>query len=230
MKIINIISIIVLMSIIFSFLSCNNNNNLSDDSFTIPIFVNNPPTFYRDSPTFYKDSKMSSMLSIESKPYEHPIEFRYSYEKKMNLFQDVDIEVFFTLWSLSDPITKQAYCLIGIRKDVELWNFQPRSFGDKAFVIFWSNNEYKPSDTMFTETSRYYYTNDIDESTDSLFTTLDKDIIKDRFPKFKGHIKRISIDSIVIDYSFCISDVDFFSAIKIYDFKLGVPWFSWVKE
>ncbi len=208
----------ILILCIFLVSSCTRNNKLTIDDFTIPISIKN-------TSSKSKYSKKSSVFIFNPKLEKNPIIFKHSYEKKLNKFSEVDLEIFYPLFLFENYNIKRAFCLIGIKKYIVSDAHQSVTSGDEAFVIFWANNEYKLKGTIWTN-SRYWFTNEIDETTYKLYTTLEEEDIKTKFPKFNGTYNKIEVDSIVIDYNYCISDYEFFNKIKINDFKLGYTWFK----
>lgn len=90
----------------------------------------------------------------------------------------------------------------------------------KSFVIFWINkplshsgiNGYKPYDW------------EINETTDSIYSTLNYNTIKELYPRFKGSFKEVQIDTIIIDETipYTYKDYDeFYNYIRFISVNFG---------
>ncbi|MEI6090266.1 MAG: hypothetical protein WCR42_07440 [bacterium] len=198
---------------IFAFLgACNQTEKtkkMPTLSFNSKVVEINKPVFYHNS-AVYAVRKYNYCLKLSNfDMYDGENIFSYSWKKKYHYLQETDLEIVFTRERLSKPfVVKPENCLIGgkfINKNL------------RAFFICWQN---KP--IRLKKDERNYFEWEISEMTDSLFTNLSKEQIKELFPKFKGNYSYRKVDSIYIYYDDSMINCKFFNTIKFKNYQLGL--------
>lgn len=143
--------------------------------------------------------------------------FIYSWNEEDHFFKGNDLEIVFVRHKYSDKyLTIPVNTIIGIKQFDN---------GLKAFFINWQN---KPVSIDSNNIPTFEW--EISSYTDSLFTNLDKNVIMDLFPGFKGNYKMIKEDSIVANYDYSFLSFKFFNNIRFKNHIVGYTWFRSVTE
>lgn len=166
--------------------------------------------------------------------YDGENRFMYTWNKKHHYVPENDLEIVFTRDRYCPEYgLKPENCLIGAKL-----------INDKlmAYYILWQNRGKKPELDSNKSYSRYFshfydkekdstiiefhsmlinYPWEISELTDTIVTNLSFDVIKKLYPKFKGKLKQVAIDTIFLNYDLSVETYDFYSDIKLKDNELG---------
>ena len=165
--------------------------------------------------------------------YEGENRFMYSWDKNKHYIKGNDLEIVFVREQLGElSLLRPENCLIGAK-------FIHNQL--KAFYILWQNKGIKPvQDSLKYYGTHYswyydkeldssireyknikaYYNWDIGSETELLVTNLDFKTIKSIFPEFNGNFKKVTIDSIKLNYDYPIETIRFYNEIKFYNSTL----------
>ena len=198
----NLILYNIIISLFFV-VACNTDKpNIPIEEFRVPIVSKNINYF---EPVYNYSSKISAVY------WTNYLYEMYSYDKSDHYFYNtvLEIELNRYIFVVSDvQFDKPGFCKIGIRNINSI---------EKAFVICWVNI---PLDSNLTRLSEYkiHFEEGINETTDTIYTTLSENSIKSLYPKFQGIYQYIQLDSISIDYHYKVQNSNFYNHIKFHDF------------
>lgn len=197
--------------LIILFFSCSQENkiyeqssyqhlhNIPNDNFIVPTIK---------GIRYYSVNYKSKILGPNWSCY---FRFMYTDDKDDHYFSNTEIEVEYQSYVFSDDYNQFLPCFTIIGCKRLRHNFL-------SFVITWINNPKEDKDSKKTNT-RIELSNEIDETTKIVYTTLDKEIIHELFPKFKGEYSQLHLDSITWN-STDPNHIEFFQSIKLHDFNL----------
>lgn len=202
--------IIILMNIIlFLLISCKEESYDIESYYTVPI--NKISRISRFGPFDYS-------LEYFIEVYNNYIIFRRNIDKQKLELKGTNCEIQFQTNYWNGESIKPGNIIIA------------ENYSDYGYYIFWINEPvmktkfHFDSDSIFNKMETY--SNEIDETTDTLITSLEKDVINNLYPKFNGVYIHKIIDSITINYNYEITDVNnFYSSIKLHDLDIGKVYF-----
>lgn len=140
--------------------------------------------------------------------------FKYTNNPKDLLFKDSEYEIEFQRY-LHDyrlKFFKPGFCLISYKR----FNNQY-----KAIVICWTNKAKNYDTYQKTKDRKLKFSNDIDKCTDSVFSNLELKKIQKLFPDFKGKYIELKIDTVFIDNSYNVENLNYFNHIEFNNFVFG---------
>ncbi len=215
-------SIYIFLFMAFTHFACHNNNemknNISIDKYKTNIIF----TDSIDSESLYSFPSGYCKIEFSSKQDELKSIFfcRFCDIKNNNLFQsnDIEIEYFQTRWeetTFCPPSTIPLRILLGIKKIKGKY---------KCFFIMWQNypefmwQNYPEKNESDIE----YYSTELGEKTDSIFTNLDYSTIHKFFPQFSGIYKLTNFNNIKISLKYSIKELEFYNGIEFDDKSIGM--------
>lgn len=186
--------------------ACKNNIDtrltISDDVFTIPI---------KQDIVNYSINYKSKILRPYWSCY---CNFMHTYDSSDHWFYITDLEVEFQSYIYDPKIKfyKPGFTFIGLKKINKNYN---------AFVIIWINKIQNANIYLKKSNTILDISNNIDATTDTIFTSLSRTTINHLFPSFNGNYIKLELDSI------SLPDIDpdkyeFYDKITFHNFKLGI--------
>lgn len=145
-----------------------------------------------------------------------PLIYKFAFDTTDLDFQNTDYEIAFPRYYYDSLINhfKPIFYLIGYKIKPEI----------KGFVIIYLNSVQNVEKFNKYSSQKIEISNQIDENTDSVFTTLSNLEFRTLFPKFAGNYQKIKIDSISINCQYLPDDYEFYNSIKLFDFEIGKRW------
>lgn len=206
------ILIILIGLFIVSCVSEKENTNLikeiNSESFSIPIEIINDSDYLGWNMNYYSKIKWQSWTC--------PLIHKFTKDSNDLLFVNTEYEIFFPRYYYDSLINhfKPIFYIIGYKPKPEM----------RAFFIIYLNKVQNVEEFNKFSSQRVELSNQIDETTDSVFTSLSNRELRSLFPKFKGNYKQIKIDKIEIDFQYLPNDDQFYNSIKLIDFEIGRAW------
>lgn len=191
--------------IILTIFALVNTSCEKDEKITIPESEFKIPIIEIDLSGDYKIGNFKARLS---QPFwANYCYLMYSYDSMDHHYNNTFLEIEFYRLFFASQWYKPGFCRIGCNNN------------NKSFVIIWFNKGVQKKSNNFGILS---YSTDIDETTDTIYTTLKKKTVIESYPKFKGVYKYLNIDKIILDYYWSPKSYAFYNNIKIGNFKFGM--------
>lgn len=153
---------------------------------------------------------------ITRQSWSSPLIYKYAFDSTDKIFTNSDIEIMFPRYYFDRLVKsyKPIFYIIGFKN-------KPIRNG---FVIIYLNRVKNIERVLKYSSQKMIMSNQIDETTDSVYSTLEMDEFRLFFPNFKGSFEKIILDSICIDYEYSPDDYQFYNSIKLFDFEKGKRW------
>jgi hypothetical protein len=195
--------LIFIVLIVLILISCSRDKRLSvsESEFNIPMISTNLLSLCDITPLYFK-------AEVRGSTWANHCIIMYSSDSIDQHYMNSSFEIQY--FRILLPEVKPAFIRI------------VSNYDDNGFVIIWINKFIKDE---LVPNGIYKYSNEIDETTDTIYTSLKHSTIQKIYPKFKGCYKHLKIDKIVLDYYWYVESYDFYNTIKLGDFNHGFGMF-----